>query len=407
MKQSDRYISTKSGVNGFSFANLGLFTGFGDGIISAVYSLILLDIWKTPAAVGLYSSAYFAFGLIVMLFVGEAMRFFSKSKLFYASIMTIVVCYVMLSFSIKPMTFVALDFFTEIPLVFIMNLIPLFMADFSGRGGIAKMNGRYHFWLNAGALTAPLIAMQIANAFGNRAAFGASAVMYLFGWIMFKHYRVVQEDKAVRMISPRRTLKSVWRGLVSYFARPDLRQAYFVNFGYYALKSLRLLYMPIIVIESGFSKDTLGLILTLGILPYVILSEPVGALAKRYGAVATKIGLAFGFLSFSACSLALYFVSGWTMLGLFVGWQISGAVQEALHDMVFFDIAKKDDQARFFGIFNTSTNLPKFITPLVGAAFIVLFGTTDAVWLATAAMGIATTWVLLRSPKPSAQIRKS
>ena len=41
----DRYISARSSVSGFSFANLGLFTGFADGIYNAVYSLVILEIF--------------------------------------------------------------------------------------------------------------------------------------------------------------------------------------------------------------------------------------------------------------------------------------------------------------------------------------------------------------------------
>ena len=41
-------------------------------------------------------------------------------------------------------------------------------------------------------------------------------------------------------------------------------RAYLVNFGFYALRALRLLYVPIIVIENGFSNETLGIILSIG-----------------------------------------------------------------------------------------------------------------------------------------------
>jgi MFS family permease len=398
MKQ-DKYISMRPSVNGFSFANLGLFTGFGGGIIDSVYSLILLDIWKSAAVVGIYSSAYFAFGLLVQLFFGEFMRVFSKAKLFYSSIIMIFVCFVMLSFSIRPATFVALDFFTEIPLVFVGTLIPLFMADFSGRDGIAKMNGRYHLWLNVGALFAPMIAVAIAGRFGNRSAFFASAVMYLLCWLVFKYYGIVQEDKKIPRLSPRRTLKSVWRGVAAYFRRREFARAYLVNFGYYAMKSLRILYWPILVIESGFSKDALGLILTAGVIPYVLLSDPVGSLARRFGPKGTKAGLAFAFVLFVACSFAMFFATGNAMVALFIIMQVSGAIQESLHDMVFFDVAKKPEQGRFYGIFNTSVNLPKFVTPLIGSAFIVVLGATKAIWLATGIFGILTTIVLLSGRK--------
>ena len=397
--KTEVYISTKSWVNGVSFANLGLFTGFGSGIIGAVYSLILLEILKSSALVGVYSAAYNAFGLVVALFFGEFLRVFSKAKLFYGCLVAVMVSYVMMGFSIKPGTFVALDLFVQVPLVLIGTLIPLFMTDFAGADGYAKLNGRYHLWLNAGALFAPMIAVAIAGLFGIRSAFMASAAMYLLCWLLFKHYRVVQEDKKIPKLNPARTIRSVWRETVRYFSHPPFARAYAVNFGYYALKSLRLLYMPIIVIESGFSKDALGLVLTLGILPYVILSEPIGRVAKRYGPIATKIGLAFGFLAFSACAFALFFADGMTMLSLFVLWQVFGAVQEALHDLVFFDVAKKSERARFYGIFNTSTNMPKFVTPLIGAAFIVAFGKTSAAWLATGIIGILSTIVLLYGRK--------
>jgi MFS family permease len=397
--KTEVYISTKSWVNGVSFANLGLFTGFGSGIIGAVYSLILLEILKSPALVGVYSAAYNAFGLVIALFFGEFLRVFSKAKLFYGCLVAVMASYVMMGFSIKPGTFVALDLFAQVPLVLIGTLIPLFMTDFAGADGYAKLNGRYHLWLNAGALFAPMIAVSIAGVFGIRSAFMASAAMYLLCWLLFKHYRVVQEDKKIPKLNPAKTVRSVWRETVRYFSHPPFARAYAVNFGYYALKSLRLLYMPIIVIESGFSKDALGLVLTLGILPYVILSEPIGRVAKRYGPIATKIGLAFGFLAFSACAFALFFADGMTMLSLFVLWQVFGAFQEALHDLVFFDVAKKSERARFYGIFNTSTNMPKFVTPLIGAAFIVAFGKTSAAWLATGIIGILSTIVLLSGRK--------
>jgi len=397
--KAEKYISARQGVNGFSFANLGLFTGFGDGIISAVYSLILLEIWKSPDLVGIYSAAYYGFGLLVQIFFGEAMRFFSKAKLFYFAMSSVVVCYILLSFSVKPMTFLALDFFTEIPLVFIMTILPLFMADFAGRGGIAKMNGRYHFWLNVGALLAPPIAMFVAGIFGNRSAFAASAAMYLLGFLIFKKYKIVQDDKAIHKISPRRTLKSIWRSTLAYFGRWEFRRAYFINFGYYAMKILRLIYWPILVIEGGFSKTDLGLILSVGVLPYVLLSEPVGSLARKFGKKATTAMFAFAVILFIFCSFAMWFASGWTMLGIFMLIQASGAIQEALHDMVFFDVANRAEQGRFYGIFNTSTNLPKFIIPLIGAGFIWAFGATKAIWLATGIFGIITTLILLSHKK--------
>ena len=96
----DKYISVKESVSGFSFANLGLFTGFADGIYNAVYSLVILEIFRSSAVVGMYVALYSAFCMFVALFANELFRYFSKAKLFYFSMLMLAVCYAMMSFSI-------------------------------------------------------------------------------------------------------------------------------------------------------------------------------------------------------------------------------------------------------------------------------------------------------------------
>ncbi len=387
----DKYISVKESVSGFSFANLGLFTGFADGIYNAVYSLVILEIFRSSAVVGVYVAAYSAFCMAVALMATELLRYFSKARLFYAAMLGLAVCYAMMSFSIKPGTFIALDYTTGIAITLVGVLIPLFMADFSKNIGMAKLNARYHLWLNIGALLAPMIAVGIANHFGNRAAFFASALIYAAGWMFFKYFRIVQEDKKIRRVSPRKTLRALWKNTVAFFGTCGMARAYIVNFGYYSLRAMRYLYVPIVVIENGFSKDTLGMILTLGIVPYIIMSEPMGRLVKKFGA---KFWLTIGFLSFAAFSACATFMTGYALLAIFVLWQISGACMESVHDLLFFDTAKKSQQTRFYGVFRTSVNLPNVLAPLVAAGCIAVFGTTSSVWMVTTAVGVLATAVL-------------
>lgn len=380
----DKYISVKSGVSGFSFANLGLFTGFADGIYNAVYSLVLLEIFRNSAVVGIYVAIYAAFCMFVGLFANEIFRQFSKVKVFYFVMLMLAVCYAMMSFSIRPSTFIILDYVTGIAITLVGVLIPLFMSDFSKNIGMAKLNSRYHLWLNIGALFAPMIAVAIAGEFTNRAAFFASALIYFAGWMSFKFFRVVQEDKKISPANPRRTLKALWKNTVAFFSRPGMPRAYFVNFGYYSLRAMRYLYVPIVVIENGFSKDTLGWVLTLGIIPYLFLSEMMAKLVRKYG---KKMWLMIGFLSFAGFSALATFVTGIPLLAIFVLWQVSGALMESVHDLLFFDSAKKTEQTKYYGIFRTSVNLPNVIAPIFGAACIAIFGATSAVWIVTAVIG--------------------
>lgn len=388
----DKYLSVKDSVSGFSFANLGLFTGFADGIYNAVYSLVLLEIFLNSAVVGIYVSIYATFCMIVALFANELFRLFSKVKVFYFSMLFLGLCYLMMSFSIKPSTFIILDYVTGVAVTLVGVLIPLFMSDFSRNIGMAKLNSRYHLWLNIGALIAPLIAVSIAGAFDNRAAFFAAGLIYIAGWLFFKYFRIVQETKQIKKVNPRRTVKSLWRNTRAFFSKGVFIRAYVINFSYYALRAMRYLYVPIVVIEAGFSKDVLGWVLTIGIIPYLIMSELMSKLVRKFG---KKFWLVVGFSSFAVFSTFAIFTQGYLLLVIFVAWQFSGAVMESVHDLLFFDNTKKIEQTKYYGVFRTSVNLPNVLVPILAAGCITAFGTTSAVWITTTVIGFSSVLILM------------
>lgn len=392
----DRYISVGERVNGFSFANLGLFTGFADGVYNAVYSLVILEIFKSSAIVGVYVAIYSVFCFIVGLFANEILRMFSKARIFYFSLLMMAVCYAMMSFSILPRTFVILDYTTGIAITLSSMLIPLFMSDFSKNIGMARLNSRYHLWLNVGALFAPTVAVLIANHFGNRAAFFGSAVIYLIAWSVFKYFRIVQEDKSLHAVNPRKTVRALWKNTVEFFKLQGMMRAYLVNFGYYSLRAMRVLYVPILVIEAGFDKDVLGWVLTLGIVPYLVLSEFMGRAVRRFG---KTIWMVLGFGSFAVLSAVAMFATGIPLLVIFVAWQVSGALMESVHDLLFFDGTTKSQQSKYYGVFRTSVNLPNVIAPMLAAAVISLFGMTSAVWVVTVFIGAFSLLVLVEKKK--------
>ncbi len=388
----DKYISGRGSISGFSFANLGIFTGFADGIYNAVYSLVILEIFKSSAIVGIYVAIYSVFCVIVGLFANEIFRFFSKVKVFYFALLMLVMCYAMMGFSVLPRTFIVLDYTSGFAITLTALLIPLFMSDFSGDTGMARLNSRYHLWVNVGALLAPMLAVVVATRFGNRSAFFLASAIYMAAWLFFKYLRLSQEDKQIKPVNPRRTVRALVRNAVAFFKTPGMTRAYAVNFGYYSLRAMRYLYVPIVVIENGFSKDTLGLVLTLGIIPYLLLSDVMARLVRKFG---KKIWLVLGFGSFAAFSVWATVATGFPVLVIFVLWQISGAFMEPVHDLLFFDNTPKNQQAKFYGVFRTSVNFPNVIAPIVGAACITIFGATAAVWLVTFAVGVLSVGVLM------------
>lgn len=397
----DKYIAINSNVSGYSFANLGLFTGFASGIYNAVYSLVILGIFTTvlgseslaSSVVGVYVALYSVFCMIVGVFSKELLRWFSKARLLYAAFILVVAGYAMMSFSVNTTSFIFLDYMSGIGTTIVSILIPLFMADFAKNIGMAKLNARYYLWVNIGCLVAPLFALNMAEWFGNfRIPFLAAAMIYAGGLLFFKRFGIVQQDKEIKRVSPKRTMKSLWINTLVFFRRAGMPRAYFVNFGFYALAAMRVLYVPIVVIEQGFSANILGWVLTIGILPYIIFDLFIGSWVKKFG---YRTLMAIGLSSFIVLATLAMFVHGWALLVIFVLWQISGAFMEPVHDLVFFDNTHKSEQNRFFGVFKTTNFLPKVIAPILGAVCIAMFGSTSAVWLVSVTVGVLTLIVLL------------
>lgn len=395
-----KYISIKNNVTGYSFANLGLFTGFASGIVNAVYSLVLLGIFKlffdtemASAAVGVYASVYAAFAVVVGIFSAEILHWFTKTRLLYITMAALGACYCMMSFSVKPSTFIILDYVACFASTMFGILLPLFMSEFSRGIGMAKINARRLLWENVGAFVAPVFAMTVVGFFDDnyRMPFLAAGMIYFFGLLFFKHFGIVQADKKIKPVKLQKAIRALRINAKSFFQKSGMLRAYIVNFGFYALRAMRLLYVPIIVIENGFSNETLGLILSIGIIPYIVINLFIGKLIQRYG---VKIWMTIGFVSFAIFSIIAMMVSGNALLAIFVLWQISGAFMESCHDLLFFNNMPRREQSRYYGVFRTSVNVPSVIVPVLGTIAIALFDATSAVWMITAIVAILSTIVL-------------
>ena len=398
--RGEKYLSINKNVNGFSFANLGLFTGFAGSVVNAVYSLVLFDIFKlffndeiASGAVGVYAAIIALFSVFVGVFSVEILRWFTKTRLLYIVLSFLGACYCMMSFSVKPFTFISLDFVVQFALTLLNMLLPLFISDFSKDVGMEKLNARYLLWVNIGSLIAPVFAMSVVTWFSGdyRMPLLGAGLVYLSGLMFFKHFGIVQQDKILKKVNMKKTFRALRINAIDFFRQPGMVRAYIVNFGYYALRAMRLLYVPIVVVENGFSSETLGIVLSIGIIPYIIIESFIGKLIKRYG---VKKWLTLGFVSFAIFSMFATFITGYALLSIFVLWQISGAFMEACHDLLFFNHMPKQKQSRYYGVFRTSVNFPSVIIPLLGFACIAVFGATSAVWLITGFMAILSTLVL-------------
>ncbi|MGI5845756.1 MAG: MFS transporter [Alphaproteobacteria bacterium] len=383
---SEKYVSMKKSVNGFSFANLGFFYGFGNAIINAVYSLVLFDIFQNSSIVGVYTSLSYGLVTLLALSTGEFFRRFTKTRIFYVSILTAGIFAFMMAFSIKPVTFIVLDQLSRLPWLLIGYSIPLFLADFSKDVGMNRLSGRYYTWLNIGAALAPIIAMFFAENFGNRSAYFVTSAVMFIGFLYYGSYHLVSQEKPVKKLIPKRTVRSILNNVRLFFKNSNLRKAYLINCGYFASTIISSIYIPIIIVgENGFSKEVLGYLLAACTLPYIFMATIMPIITKK---IDKKICIAAGFLISAVLAVFASFVKGYALLGIFVAWDFARAMIEPLRDLLFFESVNKFNTSRLIGVYKTGNNVPRFIFPMVCAGVIAITGVTSLVWIVSAIVAV-------------------
>ncbi|MDR2685161.1 MAG: MFS transporter [Rickettsiales bacterium] len=388
---ADKYISYSQKTNGYTFANIGFFYGFGGSILSSVYSLILLDIFKDPAIVGLYSAAFAVIAMLFSMFSSEIFRLLPKAKILPGACVAIIVSVFMMAFQPSAGSFIVLDVIRECAWALFVTSLTLFMTDFAVGKNVEKVFGRYYVLNNIGSIVAPIIALRMASYFGNaRATLMLVSLVFMCALLYYKNYRVTAEDKRARVAPPKKTLAKVFGNLFAYLSNRELVKAYIVMFVYYAIRALRSLYVPIAVLSAGFSKDTLGLVLAIGTIPFALLAVPANRVAMRAGP--SRL-LMLGYITYAAFAFIASVSSGMMLLGLFAIWQISNAISEPIKELPFYNTANKSEQLRFVGIFGTAKYLASVLSPLLGAGVIMLTGSVGCVWILAGAIGLGGAWV--------------
>ncbi len=239
---------------------------------------------------------------------------------------------------------------------------------------------------NIGSLIAPVIAMYVATKMDNmRAPFLLMCGILIICMAYFFNQKLVAAEKNVRPPRVPTTIRRIIRNLILFFRRSNMRHAYMANYGFYAIASLRSLYVPLAIISAGFSKETVGIVLSLGIIPFILIEPWIASLATKHGA---KRYLILGYLTYTVFAFLASASTGFTLLGFFIIWQFSNACVEPIKEIPFFDITTKPEQSRFFGIFKTSSYVAKIITPLFASLAIYLTGSLASVWIVAGIFGI-------------------
>jgi MFS family permease len=136
-----------------------------------------------------------------------------------------------------------------------------------------------------------------------------------------------------------------------------------------------IIYSPIFLRGLGFDWNETGLILAIGLIPFIILEAPLGVLADKYHSEKTQ--MAFGFIIMSLSSMAIYFAPEvksillWSSI-IFIG-RIGASLLEVSSESYLFKNIKSDDLP-VLTFFRTIRPISYVLAPIVASILIPTIG---------------------------------
>ena len=255
---------------------------------------------------------------------------------------------------------IAFFFILQSAIVSLIGLcLDIFLEVYTEGTSIGAVRGLYTATLNASWVIGPLIGSMLISGSGNyRNTYVAGLAMLLpLIYLMYKNFPKFKDPNYIHL-SPTQLVKHVSHN------RNWIR-LFFANFLLQTFYAWMVVYSPLYLHNIiGFSWQSIGIILTVMLVPFPLLQYPLGSLADRKG---EKAIMAMGFIVMAIFTILLSFltwdnVAAWA-LGLFLT-RVGAAAAEVMMETYFFKTFSPRDSAAL-GVFRITRPLAYFFAPVI------------------------------------------
>lgn len=213
----------------------------------------------------------------------------------------------------------------------------IFIEHFSPKNGVGKVRGLALMITGLGAILAPIISSFLLGESNYWKAYllSLSFLIPIFFIIRNNFRGFVDKDYTELSI-----ISSIW----TIWQDRNLYSIYVINFMLHLFYALVVIYIPIYLHDViGFSWSTIGLMLSIMLVPYVLIDYPLGELSD--GTLGEKELLIAGLV---IMSISIFVMSQFTELN-FLFWamilfvtRIGAAVVEVMSESYFFKTVQED-----------------------------------------------------------------
>jgi MFS family permease len=351
--------------------HLTSFVSFLMGFSQAVLVYVISSYFKLATGVenvGVFYAVSYIIFLIVLLNLHKFMRVLGKANVFYFALLAKLVVIVFLIFSDPSVTGILLLMLYIILGHIEWVALDVIIENFSVDRMSGRIRGLHLTIINAGFLFGPFVSTYVLNNMGFHGIFIFSLVfnafVLIFGLMSFRkvNHRFEQKLKVVDI------LKKV-------INRKNVMRIYYISFVLEFFFALMIIYTPIYLRDLGYSWESIGIMFTVMLIPFVLVQYPAGILADKK--IGEKEMLIFSLFAMALATGAIYFVGAGSVLiwaAVLFATRIGAALIETLRDSYFFKRIDGRD-VDLIDFFRTTVPVAYILAAMLSSFVLFLFPT--------------------------------
>jgi MFS family permease len=244
--------------------------------------------------------------------------------------------------------------------------VDIILESFSEDKVSGRVRGLHLTILNTGYLVGPILSTRLLDKFSYQGIFIflliVNSLIFIIALVGLRgvNHKFRQKESVISLVK-------------KVFHRKDIRRIGYISYVLEFFYALMVIYTPLYLRDLGISWESIGLIFTIMLVPFVILQFPAGVLADKK--IGEKEMLIFSIILMAASTLAIYFIQSKAVLvwaiALFAT-RIGAALIEILRDSYFYKRIDGRD-VDIINFFRTAIPVAYISASLISYFFLTIF----------------------------------
>ena len=344
---------------------IGFIIALALALSSTIWSVYLDSFVHSESIVGFISSFLTLISLFAYFFFIPLIEKSNKVKLFSYVLFLTFLTYIFLFLSPNLYWFL---FFAVALTIFSCLRITCFgilIKEISKRKNLSRNEGLVYSFFNIAWVVGPLLAGFIAVKYGDKNIFLVSAFFIFLSFLMFNTLKIKDVEKRKKID------KQIIKNFIDFLKGKERVIGYILGGGNNLWWALIYIYLPLYIIRSGLNELWIGYFLFAVALPLILFEYAFSKIAGKYGFRKMFI---FGYGITAIISLLSFFFASniYILLFLLSLASVGMAMVEPTTEAYFLDILKEKEILRFYGPYNTATDVGQFVGN-ISAALLLIF----------------------------------